>query len=593
MTEYRAPIDDMRFVLSHVAGLDRLAAIERFAHADAATIAGLLGEAGRFASEVIAPLNRIGDRVGSIRSDDGVVTTPPGYRDAYRRFVEAGWPAAAFPEEWGGGGLPWTVGLAIQEMVTSADMAFSLCPMLTYSANELLISHGTDELHALFLEKMVAGQWSGTMALTEPQAGSDVGALTTRAVPAADGTYRVTGTKIFITWGEHDMADNIVHLVLARLPDAPAGTRGISTFVVPKFLPTPHGTLGDRNDVTCVSIEHKVGIHASPTCVLSFGEKGEGAVGYLVGEENRGLRSMFTMMNNARLSVGLEGLAIAERSYQEAVAYARQRVQGHAVGDKEPGPSPIIRHADVRRDLMLMRSQIEAMRCVMYRNAGAIDLANHHPDDAVRAAESELAGLLIPVSKAWGTDLGVELTSLGIQVHGGSGYVEEIGAAQWWRDSRIAPIYEGTNGIQAEDLVSRKLPQREGAAIRDLIASMRADASQATGDLAVIQKHLAAAVDAVESATDTLLALWPDRARDALAGSTAYTRMLGTTVGGWLLARSAAAADNAEGFTQSFITAKSATAMFYAEHVLSTVPGMLATVTAGADTVFGVAEEEM
>ena len=475
-------------------------------------------------------------------------------------------------------------------MLTSADMAFSLCPMLTYSANEMLMQHGSDEQRAAYLGKLISGEWTGTMVLTEPHAGSDVGSLSTRAVAADDGTYRITGTKIFITWGDHDLTDNIVHIVLARTPDAPPGTKGISCFIVPKMLVGADGSAGEPNDVTTVSLEHKLGIHASPTCVLSFGDKGEGAVGYLVGEENHGMRYMFTMMNNARLQVGIEGLAISERAYQEAVAYASERTQGRAIDDTSR-PSPIVRHPDVRRMLMLMRAQTEAMRCVMYRNALAIDLAAHHPDEAVRAAEEDIAGILTPVSKAWGTDLGVATASLAIQVHGGVGYVEETGVARLWRDARIAPIYEGTNGIQAIDLVTRKLPLAGGDAIHGLLAEARRDADGLEESLAGIRDHLIAAIDATGKATDELLGSLDDRIGDALAGATTSSSMLGITLGGWLLARSARLA--VERGAGGFEAAKAATARFYADHVLSTVPGLLAGVLAGRDTTFGIPEESL
>jgi alkylation response protein AidB-like acyl-CoA dehydrogenase len=585
---YRAPIADMMFALE-VVGLDRVLELERFSEFDRATLSGVLDEAGRFMAEVIAPLGPEGDSVGTVLSDE-VVTTPPGYREAYAKFIEAGWPAAAWPAEWGGGGLPWSVGVAIQEMLTSADMAFSLCPMLTYSANELLLHHADDEQRAIYLEKLVTGEWTGTMVLTEPHAGSDVGALTTKAVATGDGTYRITGTKIFITWGDHDLTENVVHVVLARTPDAPPGTKGISCFIVPKRLVNPDGSVGEMNDVTTVSLEHKLGIHASPTCVLSFGDGGEGAVGYLVGEEHQGMRYMFTMMNNARLQVGLEGLAVAERAYQEAVTYAAERVQGRALDDRTR-PSPIVRHPDVRRMLMLMRAQVEAMRCVMYRNAIALDLATHHPDPTVRGAEADIAGILTPVSKAWGTDLGVTTTSLGIQVHGGVGYVEETGVARLWRDARIAPIYEGTNGIQAIDLVTRKLPLAGGDVIRRLLDEARRDAETLEAGLTGIREHLITALDATGKATDELLGALDDRVGDALAGATAYTSMLGITLGGWLLARSAQLAS--EGGSGEFGAAKVATARFYADHVLSTVPGLLPGVLAGRDTVFGIPEESL
>ena len=442
MTDYRPPIRDIRFVLSNLIDMEGLRGIG-FPNAEPDLIDGALDEAGRFIAEVVAPLARTADKIGAKHSPDGTVTTPPGYRQAYKRFVEAGWPAISFPEEWGGGGLPFVVGLAVAEMLTSADMSFSLCPMLTYAADELLLLHGTEEQRATWLPHLVTGEWTGTMLLTEPQAGSDVGAVTAKAIPAGDGTYRITGTKIFVTWGEHDLADNILHVALARTPGSPPGTKGISLFLIPKYLVNDDGSLGARNDLVCVSIEEKVGIHASPTCVLSFGDN-EGAVGYMVGEEHQGMRLMFIMMNAARLHVGTQGMAVAEKAYQLALAYAKERKQGTAFGAPRGTSSPIIDHADVRRMLMLMRSQIEAMRGVMYKTGEYADLAHCHPDPEKRQQAADRLAILTPVCKQWGTDLGVELTSLGMQVHGGMGYIEETGAPQCWRDARIAPIYEGT-----------------------------------------------------------------------------------------------------------------------------------------------------
>jgi alkylation response protein AidB-like acyl-CoA dehydrogenase len=584
----------MLFTLSEVIDLEGLRSIPKFAHAEEDIVAGALEEAGRFIADVVAPLARNGDLQGSMRNEDGSVTTPDGYREAYARLVESGWLGAAFPEEWGGAGLPLTVAIAVQEMITSADMAFSLCPMLTYGAAEMLIEHGTDEQRAAYLEKLVSGEWTGTMVLTEAQAGSDVGAVTTRAVPAGDGTYRITGSKIYITWGEHDLTENIIHLVLARTPDAAPGTRGISTFMVPKYLVNPDGTPGERNDVTCVSIEHKLGINASPTCVLSFGDRG-GAVGELIGEEQRGMRAMFTMMNNARLQVGVEGLAVAERSYQQAAAYALERKQGRAVGAPKGTASPIVDHPDVRRMLLLMRSQIEAMRCLTYKNAEAIDHSLHHPDAEVRARGAELAAILTPISKAWCTDVGVEITSLGIQVHGGMGYVEETGSAQWFRDARIAPIYEGTNGIQAQDLVMRKLPMRGGEAVAGLLDEIRTTAAALDGDLAPIGSALRDAVDAVDDAGAWLMERLEAEPDDALAGATPYTEMFGLTAGGWLLGVSALAARRrlAAGEDDPFLRAKMATAQFYAEHLLPQARGLLGSATAGAGSMFAVAPEAL
>ena len=470
---YVPPLRDIRFLLEQLVDLPSLSKLEPYYHADPGTVFGVIEESGRFMAEVMGPLNRVGDTVGSTLDGDGKVTTPPGFSEAYRRYVDAGWGAVSFSPEFGGGGFPWLVTVVMQEMLASANLAFSLCPLLTQGAIDMLTHHGSPGQQATFLEKMVSGEWTGTMNLTEPDAGSDVGAVRTKAVPADDGTWRITGQKIFITFGEHDLADNIIHLVLARAPDAPPGTKGISCFIVPKHLVNEDGSLGARNDVRCVSIEHKLGIHASPTCVMSFGEAG-GAIGYLIGEANQGMRYMFTMMNNARLSVGVQGLSIAERAYQDALRYAQQRKQGRAIGAPPGESSPIVEHPDVRRMLLTMKAYIEAMRALLYTNAVSIDLARHHHDPAEREARRELADLLTPISNAWCTDFGFELTSVGLQVHGGMGYVEETGVAQYLRDSRIAPIYEGTNGIQAIDLVIRKLPMRGGAVVRDVVAQMEA-----------------------------------------------------------------------------------------------------------------------
>jgi alkylation response protein AidB-like acyl-CoA dehydrogenase len=591
MTDYRPPLRDIRFVLSHLVDLERIQSFPGFEHAEPDLVFGALDEAGRFVSDVIAPLYRVGDTHGSTLTESGDVVTPPGYREAYRRFVESGWPAAAFPEAWGGGGLPFVVGLAVSEMVTTADLAFSLGPMLTYSAVELLLEHGTDEQRATYLEELVSGEWAGTMVLTEPQAGSDVGAVKARAVPLEDGTWRITGQKIYITFGDHDLTDNIVHMVLARAPEAPPGTKGISCFIVPKYLVNADGSLGERNDVTTVSLEHKLGIHASPTAVLSFGDAG-GAVGYLVGEVHQGMRSMFTMMNNARLQVGLEGLGTAERAYQLAAAFAVERTQGRALGAPKGVTSPIIEHPDVRRTLMLMRARTEAMRALLYLNGEAIDLAAHSPEETERERASAVAAILTPISKAWCTDVGVDVASLGIQVHGGMGYVEETGAAQIWRDARIAPIYEGTNGIQAQDLVMRKLPLAGGEVVRRLLDDMRATAALLDGDLAPLANRLGEAVEALDEAGTWLLTRLGEAPNDALAGATPYLEMFGVTLGGWLMCRSALAARSSEaGEPAGFLASKVATARFYADHVLPTVRGLLGSVTAGADATFAVPVE--
>jgi 3-(methylthio)propanoyl-CoA dehydrogenase len=594
VAEYVPPLRDIRFVLEQLVDLDGLSKLEAYAHADPDTVLGVLEESGRFMAEVVAPLNRVGDVAGSTLDSNGNVSTPPGFRQAYRQYVEAGWGAVPFPDEFGGGGFPWLVAVVMQEMLASANMAFSLCPLLTQGAIDMLTLHGSPAQQATYLEKMVTGEWAGTMNLTEPQAGSDLGAVRAKAVPAGDGTWRITGQKTFITFGEHDLASNIIHLVLARVPDAPPGTRGISCFIVPKYLVNDDGSLGARNDLRCVSIEHKLGIHASPTCVMSYGDA-DGAVGYLIGEANQGMRYMFTMMNTARLSVGLQGLSMAERAYQDALRYAQERRQGRAVGAPKGESSPIIEHPDVRRMLLTMKAYTEAMRALLYTNAVSIDLARHHPDPAEREARRELVDLLTPVSKAWCTDLGFELASIGMQVQGGMGYVEETGVAQYLRDSRISPIYEGTNGIQAIDLVARKVPMRGGAVVADLLAQMEAlgpELAAAGPELAGIQPGLADGVRVLREATGWILSRSPAEPNDALAGATPYLRLFGLVVGGWLMARSALAAArllrDAGGADTVFLQEKVGTARFYAGQLLPQAAGLLPAVTAGAGPLFEI-----
>ena len=585
MSDFRVDLDEIAFNLRHVADLEGLAALDGFEHLELEVVDQLLAEAARFAEEVIAPLNRVGDVEGSRRLDDGSVVTPTGFREAYRSYVEAGWGAVSMDPDYGGGGFPHLVGLAVEEMFTTACMSWSLCPLLTQGAINMLGAHGTDELKALYLPPMVNGVWTGTMNLTEPQAGSDLGLVTARAVPKPDGSYRLHGTKIFITYGEHDLADNIVHLVLARTPGAPPGTRGISCFLVPKHLPEADGSAGERNDVRCVSIEHKLGIHASPTCVMAYGDD-EGAVGFLVGEENDGMRAMFTMMNHARLSVGLEGVAIAERSYQQALAYAHERRQGRAPGAPAGESSPIIDHPDVRRMLLDMRSTTSAMRGLAYRNAEAIDRAAHGGGDEQRRAGSERAALLTPLTKAWATDLGCELASVGLQVHGGMGFVEETGSAQHYRDARIAPIYEGTNGIQSADLVGRKLPMRGGDVVRDHLDGIRATVGAIDGSagLKSVRQHLEAAVEAAGEASEWLLGAEPF---DRLAGADAYLRMLAATTGGAALADGALAAARQQ--DSELAEDRAILARFFAANRLSAVPGLLAAVTEPADDLLAAA----
>jgi alkylation response protein AidB-like acyl-CoA dehydrogenase len=593
MTDYRPPLRDIRFALENIANLEGVAALPGYEHVEPDDVFAALDEAGRFLSEVVAPTNSIGDTVGVRRNDDGSVSVPDEFVTAYEQYVAAGWGAIKGDMEYGGHGFPGVMATAVQEMMVSSNMAFSLCPMLTFSAVEAFEHHGSDELKALYLEKMISGEWPGTMALTEPEAGSDVGALRAKAWQEDDGSWRVQGTKIFITWGEHDMADNILHLVLARAPGAPPGTKGISLFLVPKYLANPDGSLGERNEVECVGIEHKLGIHASPTCVMAYGEQ-RGAVAYLIGEVNAGMRCMFTMMNDARLHVGLEGLGLAVRAYQQALAYAGERRQGRAIGAPKDQSSLIIEHPDVRRMLMTMKAHIEAMRALLLDTSSALDYAAHGADDATRLAATNKGALLTPVAKAWCTDLGVELTSLGIQVHGGMGYVEETGAAQYWRDSRIAPIYEGTNGIQAIDLVMRKIPIADGDAVAVYIDEMAATAEElaAGGDsLAEIGKSLGAAVAGLRQTTSWLLAA--DDLNDRLAGATPYLRQFGVVAGGYYLARSAKVASDllTRDGDDAWLEAKVATARFYADQILPQASAVAPAATAGAGQLYAVADD--
>jgi len=578
MSDYAAPLADMRFALMELAGLGEIARLPGYEGVTPDLVDAVLEGAGKFAGEVLGPLNRSGDRERSVL-ENGVVRTPKGFREAYADYVAGGWNAVSVAPEHGGQGLPQALATAVSEMWSSANTSFALCPTLTASAVELLIRHGSDEQKRLYLEKLVSGEWTGAMNLTEPQAGSDLGALRMRATPEADH-FRLTGQKIFITYGEHDWTDNIVHLVLARTPDAPPGSRGISLFLVPKFLLNADGTLGARNDIRCVSLEHKLGIHASPTCVLSFGDNG-GAIGWLVGAPNQGLAAMFTMMNHARLDVGLQGVALAERAYQQARAFARQRVQGRPLGADQDG-LPIIHHPDVRRMLLSMRAATEAVRALAYYTAGEIDRARRESDAETRMAAQNRVDLLIPVVKAWSTDLGFEVTSTNIQIHGGMGFIEETGAAQHLRDARIALIYEGTNGIQANDLVGRKLLRDRGAAMGELIAEMKAEAAAPESD-AAIRQPLQAAIAALETASARLV---EERdATRALAGAVPYLRLVGLTAGGWLMSKSARAAARRlaeRDGDQRFLQAKLATARFYAEQMLNAAPGLLPAIAGGA-----------
>ncbi len=577
-----------------MAGLPDILTTEMYNHVDTETVHMVLEEVGRFMAEVVAPTNVDGDQIGSNWSEGGVVTTPDSFKAAYSKIVESGYAAIPFDPDFGGGGFPWVTALAIQELLTSSDMAFSLCNLLTQGAIDAIIHHGEEEQKNTYLPKMLTGEWTGTMNLSEPQAGSDVGAVATKAEPVGDGSYRITGQKIWITFGEHDMADNIIHLVLARTPGAAPGTRGISMFLVPKFLVNSDGSLGDRNDVSCVSIEHKLGIHGSPTCVLAYGDN-EGALGWLVGDEFTGMRNMFTMMNNARLSVGLQGVSVAERAYQLSLGYAQERLQGTAVGGEKGVQSPIIEHADVRRLLMTQRSWIDAMRYLIYINGGLLDLANAGVDAAQRESARERASLLIPLSKSLCTDVANETTSLGVQVFGGMGYVEETGAAQHMRDARIGAIYEGTNGIQAADLVGRKLPMRGGQVVEDLLSEFEDIADELREDDRLVRfgDNLVEACGAARTAGRWLL----DNGSDlnaALAGSSPYLRLLGTVVCGGYSAKAALVAQgNLEGSEGEFYGARFVSARYFGEQILPQVVGLEKAVTAGSDQLFALSAKQL
>jgi alkylation response protein AidB-like acyl-CoA dehydrogenase len=578
---YRAPVADIAFALRHAARFAQARA-DGIYDLDDETLDAVLEEAGRFATDVIAPLNRLGDAHGT-PFKNGTVTTPPGWKDAYRDWAAAGWNGLAGPAEFGGQGLPHAVNAACIEMWNSASMAFGIGPVLTMAAINALAQHGADALKQTYLAKLVSGEWMGTMQLTEPQAGSDVGALRTRAERHPDGSYRITGSKIFITYGEHDLTDNIIHFVLARLPDAPPGTRGISLFLVPKFLLDANGAPGARNDVRAHSVEHKLGIHASPTCTMVFGDAG-GATGFLVGEENRGMACMFTMMNEARLAVGLQGVAIAETATQQAIAYAGERRQGQAAGAPKEQSVAIIAHPDVRRMLATMRALTGAARAICYATAVAIDRSHQARDETARVAAHARASLLTPVAKAFSTDIGSEVASLGVQVHGGMGYVEETGAAQHFRDARIAQIYEGTNGIQAIDLVTRKLPLAGGGAVATYLDELRATvaAVNAANDPAfgATGARLGAAVDELARATAWLLQTLGKAPDAALAGATPYLRLFGLAAGGCMLADEALAALRlADG---AAAPARVALARFFAENLATAAGGLAATVTDGA-----------
>jgi alkylation response protein AidB-like acyl-CoA dehydrogenase len=595
---YAPPIDEMRFALEAAAGLERLRGLPGSEAIEPDMLGRILDEAGRLARDVIAPLNVVGDRIGS-RLENGVVRTPPGWREAYRAFVDGGWNGLPCDLDHGGQGMPWALAAAVQEMVQAANLSFGLCPLLTAGAIELLQAHGSAAQKATYLPKMIAGTWTGTMNLTEPQAGSDVGALRTRAVRDPAGAWRITGQKIYITYGDHDLAENVVHMVLARTPEAPAGSRGISLFIVPKRIVGADGSPGAANDLRVVGLENKLGVHASPTCVMAYGDGG-GALGELVGEENRGLEYMFTMMNNARLAVGLQGVAVAERAFQQARAYARSRVQSRELGARDATPVPIIRHPDVRRMLLLMRTGAEASRGLAYLAAVEMDLARRHPDPAARAAHQARVDLLIPVVKAWSTDLGVEIASLGVQVHGGTGFVEETGAAQHYRDARILPIYEGTNGIQANDLVFRKLGRDGGAAARVFVAETVALAERLGAlpgdDAATLAGQLADGARTLHAASEAMATMQKEAPRAAAAGAAPFLRLFGLVAGGHVMAKGAIAAlaqlaDRPR--DADFLRARLVSARFYADHWLSQAPSLLHAATRAGDAVVALADDDI
>ena len=586
---YTAPATDIEFALTKLAGLSKFEGHPAFENYDPDLIAPILDEAGKLARDILAPLNQTGDKAGANLTDAGVEAAP-GFAEAYAAFRDGGWMGLSAPEEWGGQGLPKVLGLAVMEMFHGANMAFALCPMLSFGAIEALLAHGTDDQKAMYLPKLVSAEWTGTMNLTEPQAGSDVGALKTKAIPNGDGSYAISGQKIYITWGDHDVADNIIHLVLARLPDAPDGSRGVSLFIVPKRIVHADGSLGENNEVKCIGLEEKVGIHASPTCVMEYDQ----AQGWLIGEENKGLACMFTMMNSARLNVGLEGVGVGEAAWQTAFEYAQERKQGKAAGVS--GAAPILHHADVRRMLTTMRAKVMAARAICYATGVAADLA----ETGLTAEERETAKLreelLTPIAKAWSTDMGVEVASLGVQVHGGMGFMNETLAAQLYRDARIAPIYEGTNGIQAIDLVGRKLSMADGAAMTAMIAEIDDTARQArdTNDPNLVQvaDRLVAANLALSEATAWMKAMMTENREVALAGATAYLALAGDVIGGHFLTKGAVEARSESGQIRGRMTAL---AGFFAETSLAAAPGAVAGITHGgqamlseSDALFGV-----
>jgi 3-(methylthio)propanoyl-CoA dehydrogenase len=592
---YKAPVKDMLFAIKHIANIDAVAQIPGFEDAGFDTAQAVLEECAKFNEGVLSPLNWDGD-VNPSSFKEGKVNTTPGFKEAFKQYAEGGWQGLQHPADFGGQGLPKTIGAACIEMCNSANMSFALCPLLTDGAIEALLTAGSDELKDIYLEKLVSGEWTGTMNLTEPQAGSDLALVRTRAEPLPDGSYKIFGTKIFITYGEHDMADNIVHLVLARVQGAPEGVKGISLFVVPKFMVGKDGSLGARNDVHCVSIEHKMGIKASPTAVLQYGDNG-GAIGYLVGQENRGLEYMFIMMNAARYAVGMQGIAIAERAYQKAVQYAKDRVQSRPVDGSLPGSAAIIHHPDVKRMLMTMRAYTEGCRAMAAGAAAAFDAAHHHPDAEVRKQNAAFYEFMVPLVKGYSTEMSLEVTSLGVQVHGGMGFIEETGAAQYYRDAKILTIYEGTTAIQANDLVGRKTARDGGQTAKGIVAQIEATekalaARDSVHARAVLQRLTAARkalIDVIEFVAGNTKA----SPNAVFAGSVPYLMLAGNVFAGWQLARSLMAAEDelAAGNAADFMKAKITTARFYADHILSKAPGVRDSIVEGAESVTALALE--
>ena len=592
---FTAPVKDMLFNLQHLANIDEIAAIPGFEDAGLETAQAVLEECAKFNEGMVAPLNWEGDKNPSSWKD-GVVTTTPGFKEAYKQYCEGGWQSLQHPAEFGGQGLPKAIGAACGEILNAANLSFALCPLLTDGAIEALLTAGSDELKAIYLEKLISGEWTGTMNLTEPQAGSDLSMVRSRAEPQPDGTYKVFGTKIYITYGEHDMAQNIVHLVLARVSGAPEGVKGISLFVVPKFMVNKDGSLGARNDVHCVSIEHKMGIKASPTAVLQYGDHG-GAVGYLVGQENRGLEYMFIMMNAARYAVGVQGIAVAERAYQRAAQYARDRVQSRPVDGSIKASAPIIHHPDVRRMLMTMRAYTEGCRAMAAVAAAAYDAAHHHPDAEVRRQNQSFYEFMVPLVKGYSTEMSLEVTSLGVQVHGGMGFIEETGAAQHYRDAKILTIYEGTTAIQANDLVGRKTARDGGQTAKGIAQQIAqtevALAQRSSAQSHAVAKRLKAGREAFEATVDFIAANTSSNPNAAFAGSVPYLMLAGNLMAGWQLARSLIVAEDllATSEDKAFLEAKITTARFYADHLLSKIPGMRDSIVEGADSVTAMALE--